>query len=66
MSITDIIGLGIVIYYLISLSLMLCLCGAKLCVCLSTLVATAKTDVDRSFSHDLASIRSASSSFINN
>lgn len=57
MGITDIIGLTIMIYYLITLSLMLCCCGAKLCTCISALVATAKTDVDRSFSHDLLIIR---------
>ena len=60
MTITDIIGLTIVIYYMVALSLMICCCGAKLCTCFSALVATAKTDVDRSLSHDLLTVRQES------
>ena len=60
MTITDIIGLTIVIYYMVALSLMICCCGAKLCTCFSALVATAKTDADRSLSHDLLTVRQES------
>ena len=57
LSFTDFIGLCIVIYYLFMLSVMTCCCGAKLCMCFSALMATAKTDVDRSLSQDLVMTR---------
>lgn len=56
-SFTDIVGLVAVIYFLLVLSIMLCCCGGKLCICLSTLMASAKTGIDRSLSHDLVNVR---------
>lgn len=56
-SFTDIIALTVVIYFLVSLSFMICCIGGKLCICLSTLMASAKTGVDRSLSHDLNDVR---------
>lgn len=56
-SLTDIIALTVVVYFLVSLSFMICCIGGKLCICLSTLMASAKTGIDRSMSHDLVDVR---------
>jgi hypothetical protein len=56
MTFTDVVGLGIVVYYLAALSLMTCCCGAKVCICASTMIATTKTEVDRRLSRDLINI----------
>ncbi|OMJ66397.1 hypothetical protein SteCoe_36765 [Stentor coeruleus] len=57
---TDILALVVIIYFLLALSLMTCCCGAKLCICLSTVMASVKTNVDRSMSQDLIIARSQS------
>ena len=56
-SFTDVVGLVDVVYFLVALSIMACCCGAKVCICFSTLLATAKSNVDRSLSHDLVNVR---------
>ncbi|OMJ89875.1 hypothetical protein SteCoe_7860 [Stentor coeruleus] len=60
MNFTDTLALVVVIYFLIALSLMSCCCGAKICICFSTLLASAKTNVDRTMSHDLIVVRNQS------
>jgi hypothetical protein len=56
-SFEDIVGLLDVVYFLVALSIMACCCGAKFCICLSTLLASVKSNVERSLSHDLVNVR---------
>lgn len=65
MNFTDTLALIVVIYFLVALSLMTCCCGAKVFICCSTLIASAKTNVDRSMSHDLIVVRNQSFAEIN-